>query len=439
MSDQSALYATPAQQTTNHFPSLPFSQVLPPQATIYPHNKTSPQPNRPVYPQYPTTKGPSPRGRKSSPLVTKAQNQVYQQNIQPQTASYAQVLNAPTRGGRGRPSLNHIGARGANATVQNARLPVHNNQATATRGQIVRGRGQVLARGRGLNVRGGVGRGMQPQPSRRTVPAGDPDIQVVGAVMKTTPPPQQRMPVNARGVKSVRGGRIMNNVVRQPINSQITVPAQPRLRANTRAPLVRGSSQIAPVRGATRGIVQRGPQPRMGQPRMTLNPVAMQPRGRGVPYNVPRGRGQSIRASPIVRGNPVARGATRVQVPQVSRGGRGILAARGVVMGQRTPMLTPQMGRGTQRPRNPGQQQPYRGQMPANLSSINGLSVSRPKPAALPKGVRIPSGISMSHPLGIQRPHSASQSLDGRSSPKRRVSMELSDRQMEALKNLGLM
>merc|ERR1712233_258049 len=88
---------------------------------------------------------------------------------------------------------------------------------------------------------------------------------------------------------------------------------------------------------------------------MTLNPVAMQPRGRGVPYNVPRGRGQSIRASPIVRGNPVARGATRVQVPQVSRGGRGILAARGVVMGQRTPMLTPQMGRGTQRPRNPGQ------------------------------------------------------------------------------------
>lgn len=135
----------------------------------------------------------------------------------------------------------------------------------------------------------------------------------------------------------------------------------------------------------------------------------------------------------------MARGATRVQVPQVSRGGRGILAARGVVMGQRTPMLTPQMGRGTQRPRNPGQQQPYRGQMPANLSSINGLSVSRPKPAALPKGVRIPSGISMSHPLGIQRPHSASQSLDGRSSPKRRVSMELSDRQMEALKNLGLM
>jgi len=444
MPDQSTLYATPAQQSTNHFPSLPFTQALP-QTTMYTQNKSSPQPSRPSYQQYPTSKGPSPRGRKSSPLVTKAQGQVYQQDpqtyIQPQPATYAQVINTPVRGGRGRPSLNHIGGRGASPIVQNSRGPLYNSQPAAARGQIVRGRGQVLARGRGVNIRGGVGRGMQqPQPRGRAVPAGDPDIQVVGAVMKTTPP-QQRMPVNVRGGKSVRGGRVMNNVVRQPINSQsqLSVPAQSRLRANTRAPLIRGSPQVAPVRGAARGIVQRGQQPRMGQPRMALNPVAVQPRMRGqVPYNVPRGRGQPLRASPIIRGSPVPRGVTRMASPQVSRGGRGAPAGRGAVIGQRPPALSPQMGRGTQRIRTPGQQQPYRGQMPANLSTINGLSVSRPRPATLPKGVRIPSGISMSHPLGIQRPHSANQPLDGRSSPKRRVSMELSDRQMDALKNLGL-
>jgi len=455
-----ATYATPAQQSTNHFPAVPFSQALP-RTTMYTQNKISPQNNRQQpYQQYPTAKGPSPRGRKVSPLVTKAQPQAYQHGAQTyQPTSYAQVLSTPVRGGRGRPSLNHIGGRGVSAAVQNARGLVQRamytvqgrGQTKAVRGQIVspRGRGQIMARGRGVNLRGGIGRGvqqhMQPQANRRGGMHVNSEIQVVGAVMKTTPQ-QQRMPISARGAKSGRGGRVMNNIVRQPINSHLAVPAQSRLRANARAPLVRGSPQMPPARGVPRGMQQRGPQPRMAHQVVSnrpaaypLNPVIPRARGKQVPYNVPRGRGQNIRASPVMRGSPVmGRGVARMASPQVSRGGRAGQAGRGAVMGQRTPIMSPPMGRGVQRVRNPGQQQ-YRGQMPANLSTINGLSVSRPRPAALPKGVRIPTGISMSHPLGIQGPHSANQSLDGRSSPKRRVSMELSDRQMEALKNLGLM
>jgi len=375
-------------------------------------------------------------------------------------------LGTPVRGGRGRPSLNHIGGRGVSATVQNARGLVQRamytvqgrGRAPAMRGKPLLspqvGRGQVVARGRAVNLRGGVGRGVQPiQQNRRGRKAPSPEIQVVGAVMKTTPQGNmnqpQRMPQTAQRAKAGRGGRVMNNV-RQPINSQLAVPAQSRLRANSRAPMARGSPQVAPAPRtmiqSPRGMQSRGGlQPRMAhqvvtnRPPFPLNPVI--PRGRGnVPFNVPRGRGQSVRASPVMRGSPVmSRGVARVSVPQVSRGGRPAVPARGAIMQPRTP----QMGRGVQRLRNPVQPQ-YRtigqqGPMPTKLTTINGLSVSRPRPAALPKGVRIPTGISMSHPLGIQGPHSANQPLDGRASPKRRVSMELSDRQMEALKNLGLM
>ena len=84
--------------------------------------------------------------------------------------------------------------------------------------------------------------------------------------------------------------------------------------------------------------------------------------------------------------------------------------------------------------------------LPDRLSNINGLSVTRQKPVNLPKDLRLPSGITLSHPRGIQnQPPPPRSRYNPPPAPapvpeterKQKVSLELTVEQMEALKTLG--
>ena len=58
------------------------------------------------------------------------------------------------------------------------------------------------------------------------------------------------------------------------------------------------------------------------------------------------------------------------------------------------------------------------------------------------RGLRLPAGISLSHPAGIQhskQQQQHSQVVDIADSPKKKVSMELSERQIAALRSLGML
>ena len=222
-------------------------------------------------------------------------------------------------------------------------------------------------------------------------------------------------------------------------------------------PVMRGRGQVRPV--------MRG---RGGQ-----QPI------RGVRPPLPRGASPMVRAAaPMVRGaSPAMRGQPHVRgVRPVVRG------ARPMARGQMRPGMRPPGGQ----PRllrppgvRPGQPQPVRGvrggpgprqaaprpaaprpaapaAIPSSLQKIGGLSITRQAPVELPSNLRLPSGISLSHPRGIQnqppetgqpqhqapvqrRSYEAPAQRQSYEAPKKKVTLELSQKQIDALKSLGML
>ena len=242
----------------------------------------------------------------------------------------------------------------------------------------------------------------------------------------------------------------------------------------------------APAQSAQTQPYPALPQPVVGQPPLPqARPVI---RGRGQLRPMMRGRGgqpliRGVRppgarpASPMIRGaSPNVRGQPNV------RGVRPMLrGARPLARGQMRPGMRPQGGQ----PRllrppgaRPGQPQPVRGMrggpgvrpaaprqaaprpaapaIPSSLQRIGGLSVTRQAPVELPTNLRLPSGISLSHPRGIQnqppetrqpqhqapvqrRTYEAPSQRQSNEAPKKKVTLELSQQQIDALKSLGML
>ena len=143
------------------------------------------------------------------------------------------------------------------------------------------------------------------------------------------------------------------------------------------------------------------------------------------------------RAPPLPRGGMARPGGQIIRGAQPGYG-RGLRGA----------------GRGLVRPVRPPVRAPVRAPapLPDRLSNINGLSITRQKPVDLPKNLRLPSGITLSHPRGIQnQPPSSRSHYNPPPAPaptptpapvpdterKQKVSLELTVEQMEALKTLG--
>ena len=214
--------------------------------------------------------------------------------------------------------------------------------------------------------------------------------------------------------------------------SQIA-PAQSRGsrgRVSVERGVMRG--RAVPVRGrpGLRGGVVRGPPPtvlgrRGGQPRVRGQPV------RGVPLHrgqvmIPRGRGRGG-VSPVAYAGR----------------GRGQVIGRGQLAGRGRGQLVHSQGVARVRPRPPA---PAPAPLPEKLSQMKGLSLSvvRQKPVSLPQGIRLPSGITLSHPRGIQNqppPPPPVQPVQPQRAPdterKQKVSLELTAKQIETLKGLG--
>ena len=148
-----------------------------------------------------------------------------------------------------------------------------------------------------------------------------------------------------------------------------------------------------------------------------------------------RGRGavnlnMTARASPLPRGVMAGPGRSIIQSPGL----------RGVQPGN---------GRGLRRPGRP----PVRPQvcapapapaplstpLPEALTNLRGLSVTRQKPVkvSLPEGLRLPAGITISHPRGISNhtptspPHYNTPPSPPDTEKKQKVSLELTAQQME--------
>ena len=169
-----------------------------------------------------------------------------------------------------------------------------------------------------------------------------------------------------------------------------------------------------------------------------------------------------------MRGQPMARGGSVMRGQPAIRGPRGAMS-NGSLRGGPRPMMRPVLnGRGGPSPVR-GRGGPVRGSIrppapapapiPEKLANMNGLSIIRQKPVELPKNVNLPSGITLSHPRGIQnqppqsrpspsRPqHQPPQSRPPPARPqhqppegqKKKVTMELSQRQIDALKKLGML
>jgi len=261
------------------------------------------------------------------------------------------------------------------------------------RGAPVRGRGQV-ARVRGQPIRPQAIRG-QPisQRGQSVSPRGQLVVQR-GMRGRGQPPIQRGAPISRGRVLSVRGG--------QSLNRGQTVRGQPAFRGQ-------------PVRGQplTRGQpLARGQQPMRGQPPL---------------------RGQAMRGQPVLRGQPSLRGQTALRGQQTTRGLRGGPQPRG--------------GRIASSSATSGQYRPP-APLPEKLANMNGLSIIRQQPVSLPKEIRLPAGITLSHPRGIQNqppaiPASSSASRQTQNydpePPRKKVTMELSQKQIDALKSLGML
>ena len=236
-------------------------------------------------------------------------------------------------------------------------------------------------------------------------------------------------------------------------------PAPSRGRGRGGAAVVRGRGVPAPVRGQPMLLPGRG---RAGLVRGAVQPGVQRggirgaPRGqlmvRGARGQLPGHRGQPVmRGQPMVRGQLPARGQPGpVRGPMVrGRGLRGASPAplRGGAAVMR-PGVRPPIGRGRPAPRPAAPPQP---RLPAQLANMNGLSITRQPPVEVPKNVRLPSGITLSHPRGIQnqppperrqyqppppRPQPLAQASGER---KNKVTMELSQKQIDALKSLGML
>ena len=237
----------------------------------------------------------------------------------------------------------------------------------------------------------------------------------------------------------------------------VSFPA-PALRGGRGRPgIIRGQ----PVRGARgRGQPLRGALPPSGRGQLV----------RGGPGLVVRGQAgrQGVRGGALVTGRGQVRGQVRgraavnnmrARASPLTRG--GVARPRGQILSPALRAAQPGYGRGLRGPgkglvRSPA---PVRAPAPApaptplpdRLSSLNGLSVTRQKPVPvnLPKGLRLPSGVTLSHPRGIQNqpppsrshynppPAPAPVSAPAPAERKQKVSLELTAKQMEALKTLG--
>ena len=205
-----------------------------------------------------------------------------------------------------------------------------------------------------------------------------------------------------------------------------TPPTQPAHPAAVRVP------GPAPGRGGPRPV-----RPSRGRGKAASQQILMRGGvrlpGRG---GSPLGRG----GSPVGRGRP---SLGREGLP-AGRGGYGLPPGRGGLPPGREGLPPGRGGLALAQPSRP-QQAPAvaPAALPDRLSSIRGLSVSvsRPRPVALPSGLRLPAGISLSHPAGIQHSQQQqhSQVVDIADSPKKKVSMELSERQIAALRSLGML
>ena len=215
--------------------------------------------------------------------------------------------------------------------------------------------------------------------------------------------------------------------------------------------VVRGPSAVS--RGQVimpqRGQVVRGQMNPRGQP-IVRGPSVV--RGQIAPRGQPITRGQ--RGQPVMRGQPLVRGASVIRGQPAARGPRGGMVNGPIRAGPR-PMMRPVLnGRGGPMPVR-GRGGPVRGSvrppapapapLPEKLANMNGLSIIRQKPVELPKNVNLPSGITLSHPRGIQnqppppRPSPSRPPQQPSEGPKKKVTMELSQRQIDALKKLGML
>ena len=186
---------------------------------------------------------------------------------------------------------------------------------------------------------------------------------------------------------------------------------------------------------------------------------------RGQPVRGARGRGQPFRgalAAPgrvqPLRGGPglVMRGRRQVNLNMRARDSprlRGDMARpRGQIMTQ-NPALIGWGGRGPVRAlvRSPAPvraRAPDPAALPRCLLNLHGLSVTKQRavPVSLPEGLRLPAGVTLSHPRGIQNQSPPSRSHDNPSpapppapdtEKKQKVSLELTAEQIEILRSLG--
>ena len=202
---------------------------------------------------------------------------------------------------------------------------------------------------------------------------------------------------------------------------------------------VLGGKAVSGARG--RGQPLRGAlaQTSRGCPRLV---------GRGGPLVTGRGQVRGLNMRPRVL-PPSRGGMARPGGQFTSQGLRGALPGygRGLRGPGRGPVRPP--GRTLLRPSAPAPD-PDPAPLPASLLKLQGVSVTtvRPKPVILPQDLRLPSGITLSHPRGIQNqpPPSRPPSRPHYNPPpapvpdterKQKVSLELTAEQIETLRSLG--
>ena len=236
----------------------------------------------------------------------------------------------------------------------------------------------------------------------------------------------------------------INSAPAQPVVGQ---PPSPQVR-----PVMRGRGQVRPAmrgRGGQQPII-RGVRP----------PVAR------VASPIVRGASPNMRGQPNVRGvRPVLRGVRPIARGQMRPGMRPqggqprLLRPPGVRPGQPQPVRGVRPVRGGPGPRpaapRPAAPRPA-APIPSSLQRIGGLSITRQAPVELPSNLRLPSGISLSHPRGIQNQPPGSRQAQHQApvqrrsyeppvqrqsneAPKKKVTLELSQKQIDALKSLGML
>ena len=202
-----------------------------------------------------------------------------------------------------------------------------------------------------------------------------------------------------------------------PQHTQVRGRVRPVMRGRGGQPIIRGARPQVARTMRTASPMMRGQLSVRGLRPAAVRGVRPLARGQRRPGLRPQGGQPRVLRPPGVRPGP----------GQFIRGGRGAPGAR------------PAMGH------RPAASRPA--PIPSSLQRISGLSVTKQAPVELPRDLRLPSGISLSHPRGIQnqppearqphhQPPMQSQSYEA---PKKKVTLELSQKQIDALKSLGML